>query len=137
MRKTKKTAVEILKFAKTDVIFVLGSAKRKRGSEGIAASENTMDTGASSSSASSATSTTTPNPLGLDNASAKKRKVESRAHTGAEYKAKKAKGDLKVSGKMDPFAFVAMDGKLLNRRYRKKEVKQFDHLLKKKGNKRK
>lgn len=39
---------------------------------------------------------------------------------------------MKVKGRVEPFALVAPDGRMLNRRYRKKESKQFEYLMQKK-----
>lgn len=39
---------------------------------------------------------------------------------GSEYRAKKAKGDLKKKGKVDPYAYLPLTRKLLNKRYVRK-----------------
>jgi len=41
-------------------------------------------------------------------------------HTGKEYAAKKAKGDVKKEGKPDPFAYIPLNPKLLNKRFKTK-----------------
>ena len=48
---------------------------------------------------------------------------------GAEYKSKKAKGDMKVKGKPDPFAYVPLDKGSLNRRKKAKFEGQFKGLV--------
>jgi ribosomal RNA-processing protein 12 len=53
-------------------------------------------------------------------------------HSGKEYKAKRAEGDVKKEGKLEPFAFLPVESRLLNKRYRKKEAKKFDSLMGKK-----
>ena len=37
--------------------------------------------------------------------------------TGAEYRGKKAKGDIKQKGKHDPYAYVPLSRSALNKRY--------------------
>lgn len=47
----------------------------------------------------------------------KRRKVESGwAYTGGEYKSKKAGGDLKRKGKLEPYAYWPLDRKMVSRR---------------------
>ncbi|KAJ9588968.1 hypothetical protein L9F63_017728 [Diploptera punctata] len=45
--------------------------------------------------------------------------------TGVEYRAKKAKGDVKKKGKPDPYAYVPLSRKMLNKRKQKKQAGQF------------
>ena len=47
---------------------------------------------------------------------------------GAEYRGNKAKGDVKRKGKPDPYAYVPLSRKMLNRRKRKKQAGQFANL---------
>lgn len=47
---------------------------------------------------------------------------------GSEYKAKKAGGDLKKKGKMEPYAYVALSRNSLNRRKRKNNSNQFSSI---------
>ncbi len=61
-------------------------------------------------------------PLGV----AKKQEVKD---PGAEYRSKKAKGDMKKPGKADPYAYVPLDMKNLNRRKRAKAAGQFKNLV--------
>ncbi|CAB3369668.1 Hypothetical predicted protein [Cloeon dipterum] len=43
-------------------------------------------------------------------------------HTGSEYKASKAKGDIKKKGRHDPYAYIPLSGALLNKRKRAKNA---------------
>ncbi|XP_059486905.1 RRP12-like protein [Neocloeon triangulifer] len=43
-------------------------------------------------------------------------------HSGTEYKAAKAKGDVKKKGKVDPYAYIPLSGALLNKRKRAKNA---------------
>ncbi|XP_069705584.1 RRP12-like protein [Periplaneta americana] len=45
--------------------------------------------------------------------------------SGAEYQSKKAKGDVKKKGRPDPYAYVPLSRKVLNRRKKKKYAGQF------------
>lgn len=58
---------------------------------------------------------------------------------GSEYKASKAKGDIKKKGKHEPYAYVALTRNSLNRRKRSKMGNQFKSISSKKtkGNKKK
>jgi ribosomal RNA-processing protein 12 len=49
---------------------------------------------------------------------------------GDEYKAKKASGDVKKSGKPDPFAYLPLQKSALNKRKRAKMEGQFKGLVK-------
>lgn len=49
---------------------------------------------------------------------------------GEEYKAKRAKGDVKRKGKPDPFAYVPLQKSSLNRRKKAKFEGQFQGLVK-------
>lgn len=44
--------------------------------------------------------------------------------TGKEYRAKKARGDVKLKGKPDPYAYIPLSRKLLNKRKRQKSSAQ-------------
>eukprot|EP01114_Cavostelium_apophysatum_P014421 TRINITY_DN3742_c0_g1_i8.p1 TRINITY_DN3742_c0_g1~~TRINITY_DN3742_c0_g1_i8.p1 ORF type:complete len:1306 (+),score=473.82 TRINITY_DN3742_c0_g1_i8:83-4000(+) len=46
----------------------------------------------------------------------KKEKVDKNKHFGEEYRSKRAGGDMKRQGKADPFAYIPLNGKLLNKR---------------------
>lgn len=48
---------------------------------------------------------------------------------GSEYKAKKAGGDVKLSGKSNPHAYMAFDKALLNKRKQKKAVSNLKGLM--------
>jgi hypothetical protein len=39
-------------------------------------------------------------------------------HSGGEFAAKKAKGDIKKEGKPDPYAYIPLNPKLLNKRFK-------------------
>ena len=47
----------------------------------------------------------------------KRRKMETQKYSGKEYKSSKASGDVNVSGRYEPFAYLSMDPQLLNKRY--------------------
>ncbi|KAK7790254.1 hypothetical protein R5R35_001055 [Gryllus longicercus] len=49
--------------------------------------------------------------------------------TGEEYRAKKGKGDIKKKGLPDPYAYVPLSRKLLNRRKKIKHAGQFKNLV--------
>ncbi|XP_052226276.1 RRP12-like protein isoform X6 [Dreissena polymorpha] len=49
---------------------------------------------------------------------------------GAEYRAKKADGDVKKKGKLDPYAYVPLDFRSLNKRKQMKVKGQFSNLVK-------
>ncbi|CAK4636489.1 unnamed protein product [Aphanomyces euteiches] len=61
--------------------------------------------------------------MGLD----KKRKRDKEASSGfgQEYRAKKAAGDVKKKGKMDPYAYIPLDPKLMARRNKQTAVSKF------------
>lgn len=50
---------------------------------------------------------------------------------GKEYQSKKAGGDVKRKGKVDPHAYIPMSRKLLNRRYQAKSTSEFKGVIKK------
>jgi len=50
-------------------------------------------------------------------------------HSGEEFKAKKAGGDIK-KGKLDPYAYIKLDPKFLNKRNKNKGTKQFENIVK-------
>eukprot|EP01094_Clydonella_sp_ATCC50884_P016458 TRINITY_DN2733_c0_g1_i1.p1 TRINITY_DN2733_c0_g1~~TRINITY_DN2733_c0_g1_i1.p1 ORF type:complete len:1398 (-),score=627.33 TRINITY_DN2733_c0_g1_i1:357-4478(-) len=54
-------------------------------------------------------------------------------HTGVEYKAKKGKGDVKKKGKVDPYAYIPLNPKQLNKRHRNTSKKQFSNIVKSKS----
>lgn len=54
----------------------------------------------------------------------KKNSEISNLKTGSEYRAKKARGDIKLKGKPDPFAYIPLSRKLLNRRKKMKNIVQ-------------
>ncbi|XP_052041658.1 RRP12-like protein [Apodemus sylvaticus] len=58
------------------------------------------------------------------------RPVAKKAAPGAEYKAKKAKGDVKRKGRLDPYAYVPLSRSKLNRRKKVKLQGQFKGLVK-------
>eukprot|EP00124_Ichthyophonus_hoferi_P002367 Ihof_evm5s158 gene=Ihof_evmTU5s158 len=53
--------------------------------------------------------------MDLDRPAKKKRTEDGPVSAGVEYKAKKAKGDVKKSGKHDPFAYVPLQKKFMNK----------------------
>ncbi|KAL9880391.1 RRP12-like protein [Glossina fuscipes] len=62
--------------------------------------------------------------------SIKSRKSTKAEHTGSEYSTKKAKGDMKKKGKLDPYAYIPLSRKSLNRRRRAKHVGTFKSIVK-------
>uniref|UniRef100_A0A8C8Z2S7 Ribosomal RNA processing 12 homolog n=1 Tax=Prolemur simus TaxID=1328070 RepID=A0A8C8Z2S7_PROSS len=58
------------------------------------------------------------------------RPVAKKATPGAEYKAKKAKGDVKKKGRLDPYAYIPLTRTKLNRRKKVKLQGQFKGLVK-------
>lgn len=50
---------------------------------------------------------------------------------GSEYRAKKAGGDLKKKGKVEPYAYVQLSRNALNRRKRKNNANQFNTIVNK------
>lgn len=60
----------------------------------------------------------------------KKNKDVSGFKSGKEYRAKKAKGDMKLKGKPDPFAYIPLSRKLLNRRKKLKNSGKFKNIIK-------
>uniref|UniRef100_A0A2K6CSY8 Ribosomal RNA processing 12 homolog n=1 Tax=Macaca nemestrina TaxID=9545 RepID=A0A2K6CSY8_MACNE len=58
------------------------------------------------------------------------RPVTKKAMPGAEYKAKKAKGDVKKKGRPDPYAYIPLNRSKLNRRKKMKLQGQFKGLVK-------
>uniref|UniRef100_A0A2K6EW19 Ribosomal RNA processing 12 homolog n=1 Tax=Propithecus coquereli TaxID=379532 RepID=A0A2K6EW19_PROCO len=58
------------------------------------------------------------------------RPVAKKATPGAEYKAKKAKGDVKRKGRLDPYAYIPLTRTKLNRRKKVKLQGQFKGLVK-------
>ncbi|XP_055976374.1 RRP12-like protein [Sorex fumeus] len=57
------------------------------------------------------------------------RPVAKKAAPGAEYKAKKAKGDIKKKGRLDPYAYIPLNRTKLNRRKKMKLQGQFKGLV--------
>ncbi|XP_037660689.1 RRP12-like protein isoform X1 [Choloepus didactylus] len=58
------------------------------------------------------------------------RPVPKKAEPGAEYKAKKAKGDVKKKGRLDPYAYIPLNRSRLSRRKKVKLQGQFKGLVK-------
>lgn len=58
------------------------------------------------------------------------RPIAKKVVPGAEYKAKKAKGDVKKKGRLDPYAYIPLNRTKLNRRKKVKLQGQFKGLVK-------
>ncbi|KAM6186430.1 RRP12-like protein isoform 2-T2 [Rhynchocyon petersi] len=58
------------------------------------------------------------------------RPLAKKAMPGAEYKARKAKGDMKKKGRLDPYAYIPLSKSKLNRRKKVKLQGQFKGLVK-------
>jgi len=67
-------------------------------------------------------------PLGGEEEREKEVKKSS-AGFGAEYRSKKAKGDMKRKGKPDPYAYIPLDAKSLNKRKAKKLQGKFKNVV--------
>ncbi|KNC26487.1 RRP12-like protein [Lucilia cuprina] len=50
-------------------------------------------------------------------------------HTGGEYTTKKAKGDMKKKGKLDPYAYIPLSRNTLNKRKRAKHAGAFKNIV--------
>ncbi|XP_055342940.1 LOW QUALITY PROTEIN: RRP12-like protein [Paramacrobiotus metropolitanus] len=59
-----------------------------------------------------------------------KKGPQKKVHSGAEYRAKKAGGDMKLKGRPDPFAYIPLNLKDTNRRKRAKISGQFKGIVK-------
>jgi ribosomal RNA-processing protein 12 len=63
----------------------------------------------------------------------KKRKANTgeanKRYTGKEYRSNKGAGDMKVSGRHEPFAYMPMDPQLLNKRKAQKVAKQYKSVV--------
>lgn len=59
-------------------------------------------------------------------------------HSGDAYKSAKGKGDMLKAGKHEPFAYIKLNPKMLNKRYKEQAVKSFENVVShgKKDNKR-
>lgn len=62
----------------------------------------------------------------------RKRKVHA-AGFGSEYRAKKAGGDVKTKGKLDPYAYIPLDPRLMAKRNRHNAVKRYSGVVRRKG----
>ncbi|OWA52836.1 RRP12-like protein [Hypsibius exemplaris] len=62
--------------------------------------------------------------------SSRKEKPAKKVATGAEYRAKKAGGDVKLKGRPDPYAYIPLDLKSSNKRKKAKLVGQFKGFVK-------
>uniref|UniRef100_A0A2D4LLP1 RRP12-like protein n=1 Tax=Micrurus spixii TaxID=129469 RepID=A0A2D4LLP1_9SAUR len=58
------------------------------------------------------------------------RPISKKAAPGAEYKAKKGKGDIKKKGGLDPYTYVPLNRAKLNRRKKAKLQGQYTNLMK-------
>jgi ribosomal RNA-processing protein 12 len=67
----------------------------------------------------------------LDMGSGIHRRGPAKFDFGSEYRAKKAKGDMKTPGKPDPYAYIQLDRQKLNRRKKVKLQGQFKGILNK------
>ncbi|XP_005182344.2 RRP12-like protein [Musca domestica] len=61
--------------------------------------------------------------------SAKSGKSAKSQHTGSEYTHKKAKGDMKKKGKLDPYAYIPLSRNTLNKRKRAKHAGTFKNIV--------
>lgn len=48
--------------------------------------------------------------------------------SGATYKAENAKGDIKIHGRPDPYAFIQLNPKALNKRFTRRSEKAFQQV---------
>ena len=49
--------------------------------------------------------------------------------SGEEYRSKKASGDVKKDGQLDPYAYIRLDSRMLNKRNKAGAKKQFKGVL--------
>ncbi|KAF5291161.1 hypothetical protein FQA39_LY14403 [Lamprigera yunnana] len=56
------------------------------------------------------------------------RPISKRSAAGSEYKAKRAGGDIKKKGKLDPYMYVPLQRNLLNKRKKAKMTRQFKNI---------
>lgn len=49
--------------------------------------------------------------------------------SGKEYRSTKASGDVKRDGQMDPYAYIRLDNRMLNKRNKQYATKQFKGVL--------
>ena len=63
----------------------------------------------------------------------RKRGGESDPNSGREYRAKKAGGDVKKKGKLEPYAYIPLDPKLMAKRNKREAVTRYGGSV---GNKR-
>eukprot|EP01119_Soliformovum_irregulare_P011115 TRINITY_DN2761_c0_g2_i1.p1 TRINITY_DN2761_c0_g2~~TRINITY_DN2761_c0_g2_i1.p1 ORF type:complete len:1210 (-),score=457.79 TRINITY_DN2761_c0_g2_i1:9-3608(-) len=56
-------------------------------------------------------------------------KRQKEKHSGAEYRAKKGGGDIKKAGKVEPYAYVPLDPRYLNKRNKTKSEGQFSSIV--------
>jgi len=58
-----------------------------------------------------------------------KRHKQAEFLAGDHYRAKKAGGDIRVKGKLEPFAYLPLDPKQLNRRSRQKSIEKYKNIV--------
>ncbi|KAF0688169.1 Aste57867_20202 [Aphanomyces stellatus] len=63
--------------------------------------------------------------MGLEKKRKRDKEVVGGAGAGNEYRAKKAAGDIKKKGKMDPYAYIPLDPKLMAKRNKQSAVNKF------------
>lgn len=50
-------------------------------------------------------------------------------YSGSAYQSNKGKGDVLKAGKYEPFAYIQLNPKMLNKRYKDKAVKSFENVV--------
>lgn len=50
-------------------------------------------------------------------------------YSGSAYQSQKGKGDVLKAGKYEPFAYIQLNPKMLNKRYKDKAVKSFEGVV--------
>jgi len=66
----------------------------------------------------------------------KRQRVDKRSQPGAEFRSRKAGGDVRKKGaKFEPYAYIPLDGKQYTKKHRGKEVMKMAHVVKGKGGK--
>jgi len=96
----------------------VGHSRKRR------ATDNELRQDADSQSQRSGQSKSKATSASMSKASQKRQKTAKSgwAYTGTEYKSKKAGGDVKREGKLEPYAYWPLDAKMLNRREEKRSI---------------
>lgn len=75
--------------------------------------------------------------MGLHNRDNSKPKRKREDDAGKEYRAKKAGGDMKKKGKLEPYAYIPLDPKFMAKRNKRNAVDRYSNNVGKRRNNRK